>query len=48
MRKKYLTELEQSRLLLGVSKLADPLAQRDFHWIGALIRYTTSIPVLTR
>lgn len=37
MRKKYLTELEQSRLLLGVSKLADPLAQRDFHWIGALI-----------
>lgn len=37
MRKKYLTELEQSRLMLGVSKLADPLAQRDFHWIGALI-----------
>ena len=37
MQKKYLTELEQSRLLIGVSKLADPLAQRDFHWIGALI-----------
>lgn len=37
MQKRYLTELEQSRLLLGVSKVADPLAQRDFHWIGALI-----------
>jgi site-specific recombinase XerD len=37
MRKKYLTELEQSRLLTGVSSLADPLAQRDFHWIAALI-----------
>lgn len=37
MQKKYLTELEQSRLLLGVSKVADPLAQRDYHWIAALI-----------
>lgn len=37
MQKKYLTELEQSRLLVGVSKVADPLAQRDFHWMAALI-----------
>ena len=37
MQKKYLTELEQSLLLLGVSKVADPLAQRDYHWIAALI-----------
>lgn len=37
MQKRYLTELEQSQLLLGVSKVADPLAQRDYHWIGALI-----------
>ncbi|MBV7454321.1 site-specific integrase [Acidovorax sp. sif1233] len=37
MQKRYLTELEQSRLMLGVSKVNDPLAQRDYHWIGALI-----------
>lgn len=37
MNKRYLTELEQSRLLSGVSKVNDPLAQRDYHWIAALI-----------
>lgn len=37
MQKRYLTELEQSRLLSGASGLADPLAQRDFHWMAALI-----------
>ncbi len=37
MQKKYLTELEQSRLLSGASRVNDPLAQRDFHWMAALI-----------
>jgi site-specific recombinase XerD len=37
MRKKYLTECEQKRLLSGALKLADPLAQRDYHWMAALM-----------
>lgn len=37
MQRRYLTELEQSRLLSGASRVADPLAQRDFHWMAALI-----------
>lgn len=37
MQKRYLTELEQSRLLTGASKVNDPLAQRDYHWMAALI-----------
>ena len=37
MRKKYLTELEQSRLLSGACALRDPLAQRDYHWMAALM-----------
>lgn len=37
MQKKYLTELEQSRLLSGACALRDPLAQRDYHWMAALI-----------
>ena len=37
MQRRYLTELEQSRLLSGASRVADPLAQRDYHWMAALI-----------
>ncbi len=37
MQRRYLTELEQSRLLSGASRVNDPLAQRDFHWMAALI-----------
>lgn len=37
MQKRYLTELEQSRLLVGVSKVWCPLAQRDYHWMAALL-----------
>lgn len=37
MQKRYLTELEQSRLLSGASNTAGPIAQRDFHWMAALI-----------
>lgn len=35
--KRYLTECEQGRLLRGASAQRDPLAQRDFHWMAALI-----------
>lgn len=37
MQRRYLTELEQSRLLSGASRVADRIAQRDFHWMAALI-----------
>lgn len=37
MRKKYLTECEQRRLLSGASKLVDPLAKRDYHWMAVLM-----------
>lgn len=37
MQKRYLNELEQSRLLSGASMVNCPLAQRDFHWMAALI-----------
>lgn len=35
--RRYLTESEQLRLLNGASRLADPLAQRDYHWMAALM-----------
>lgn len=34
---RYLTESEQQRLLAGASRLKDPLAQRDYHWMAALM-----------
>lgn len=37
MQKRYLNELEQSQLLSGASSVHCPLAQRDFHWMAALI-----------
>lgn len=37
MNKRYLTEAEQQRLLQAPKRLADLLAQRDYHWIAALI-----------
>lgn len=37
MQKRYLTEDEQRRLLAAAKACADPLAQRDHHWIAALI-----------
>ena len=37
MRKKYLDELQQSQLLRGAAQVNDPLAQRDYHWMAALI-----------
>lgn len=35
--RRYLTEAEQQRLLKTVRAQRDPLAQRDYHWIRALI-----------
>ncbi|MGE4241742.1 tyrosine-type recombinase/integrase [Ramlibacter sp.] len=35
--KRYLTETEQRQLLLSAKRTADPLAQRDYHWMAALI-----------
>lgn len=35
--KRYLTEQEQVRLLAAAKALADPLAQRDYHWMACLI-----------
>lgn len=35
--KKYLTETEQRQLLAAAKRTADPLAQRDYHWMNALI-----------
>lgn len=37
MQKRYLTELEQSRLLSGALGVNCPLAQRDHHWMAVLI-----------
>lgn len=37
MNRRYLTEAEQKRLLATVKHCAQPLAQRDYHWIRALI-----------
>lgn len=35
--KRYLTEQEQRALLQAAKRVADPLAQRDYHWMAALI-----------
>lgn len=35
--KKYLTEPQQRELLKAAKMTADPLAQRDYHWMAALI-----------
>lgn len=35
--KRYLTDQEQRRLLAAAKRDSDPLAQRDYHWMGALI-----------
>lgn len=35
--KRYLTEPEQTKLLAAIKKINDPLAQRDYHWIRALL-----------
>jgi site-specific recombinase XerD len=35
--KKYLTETEQRQLLTTIKRVADPLAQRDYHVFAALI-----------
>jgi site-specific recombinase XerD len=35
--KRYLTEQEQRQLLKAAKDCADPLAQRDYHWMSALI-----------
>lgn len=37
MNKKYLTESEQTRLLSAAKRVNEPLAQRDYHWMAALI-----------
>lgn len=37
MQKRYLIELEQRQLLNAAKRCADPLAQRDYHWMAALI-----------
>lgn len=37
MTKRYLTEQEQRRLLAAPKACSDPLAQRDHHWLAALI-----------
>lgn len=37
MQKRYLTEEEQRQLLAVAKSYADPLAQRDYHWMAALI-----------
>lgn len=35
--KRYLPEAEQSRLLKAAKGCSDPLAQRDYHWMAALL-----------
>ncbi len=35
--KRYLTEAEQRKLLQTIKGVADPLAQRDYHWVRSLI-----------
>ena len=37
MQRRYLSEPEQRRLLNAAKSCADPLAQRDYHWMAALI-----------
>lgn len=37
MNRRYLTESEQLRLLSGPKGRADELAQRDYHWMSALV-----------
>lgn len=37
MQRRYLTEEEQRRLLAAARSCADPLAQRDYHWMAALL-----------
>lgn len=37
MQKRYLSEPEQRRLLNAAKSCADPLAQRDYHWMAALV-----------
>lgn len=37
MQKRYLIELEQRQLLNAAKSCADPLAQRDYHWMAALV-----------
>lgn len=37
MLKRYLTEMEQRALLIAAKGRADPLAQRDYHWMRLLI-----------
>lgn len=34
---RYLTETEQRQLLAEAKRVADPLAQRDYHWMATLI-----------
>lgn len=35
--RRYLTETEQRQLLVAAKSQSDPLAQRDYHWMAALI-----------
>lgn len=35
--KRYLPEAEQARLLTAAKDCSDPLAQRDYHWMAALL-----------
>ena len=35
--KRYLPEAEQARLLNAAKRCSDPLAQRDWHWMNALL-----------
>ncbi len=37
MMRRYLTEPEQQRLLRAAKTNTDPLAQRDYHWMSALL-----------
>jgi site-specific recombinase XerC len=37
MQRRYLTEPEQTRLLNAAKGCTDPLAQRDYHWMAALV-----------
>ncbi|RDI25192.1 phage integrase family protein [Pseudacidovorax intermedius] len=37
MQKRYLDEAQQRRLLEGPKRSTDPLAQRDYHWLAALM-----------
>lgn len=35
--RRYLTEVQQRELLGAAKRMSDPLAVRDYHWMGALI-----------